>query len=101
MPRGGPLLASLCALLCSFQAGAEPRFSFETTPGKLPKDVVPSHYALRIEPGADRFDGEARIDIDVKRSVPAIVINAADLQFKSAKLSPGDIALTPAFDGQQ
>src|SRR5262249_28458354 len=41
------------------------------------------------------------IDIDVKRSVLAIVINAADLQFKSAKLSPGDITLTPAFDGQQ
>src|SRR5438445_13678031 len=31
-----------------FRSGAEPRFSFATTPGKLPKEVVPKHYALRI-----------------------------------------------------
>src|SRR5439155_523039 len=44
-----PALALAAALLfCAAAAGAEPRFSFHSTPGKLPKDVVPKHYALRI-----------------------------------------------------
>ena len=88
-------LALAAALLfCLAPASAEPRFSFATTPGKLPKDVVPKHYALRIVPAAtyDRFDGEALIDIDVARPVAAIVVNAAELSFKSVKLraSTGD-----------
>jgi aminopeptidase N len=94
-------IVSIIAALYAFHAGAEPRFSFETTPGKLPKDVVPSHYALRVEPGTDRFDGEVRIDIEVRRPVPAIVLNAAELDFKSVKLSPGDVALTAALDPKQ
>jgi hypothetical protein len=35
------------ALLAAGTALAEPRFSFQATPGKLPKDVVPAHYSLR------------------------------------------------------
>ena len=58
---------------------------------------------MRIEPGRDRFDGEVQIDIDVRRPVPAIVLNAAELTFKSVKLAGagGESALTPAFDSQQ
>ena len=100
-----PLALAAVLLLCLASASAEPRFSFATTPGKLPKDVVPRHYALRIVPAAtyDRFDAEAVIDIEVARPVPAIVINAAELSFKSAKLraSAGDeTSLTPSFDPQ-
>ncbi len=44
-----------------------------------------------------------QIDIDVKRPVPAIVLNAAELTFKSVKLAGAGVesALTPAFDSQQ
>ena len=82
------LVLAAALLFCLAPASAEPRFSFATTPGKLPKDVVPKHYALRIAPAAtyDRFDGEALIDIDVARPVAAIVVNAAELSFKSVKL---------------
>jgi hypothetical protein len=41
------LLLGVAAALCFAQASAEPRFSFATTPGKLPKDVVPKHYDSR------------------------------------------------------
>ncbi|HET7764455.1 MAG TPA: M1 family metallopeptidase [Burkholderiales bacterium] len=98
------LLAALAAAFSFGHALAEPRFSFSTTPGKLPKDVVPRHYALRITPGADAFEGEAVIDIDVARPVPAIVLNASDLRFKSARLSAGTGAeqpLAPTFDPKQ
>jgi aminopeptidase N len=69
-------------------AAAEPRFSFADTPGRLPKDVVPEHYALRIVPAAagDRFDAAADIDIEVRKPVAAIVLNAAALTFRSARL---------------
>src|SRR6267378_3996328 len=101
----GSLVLTAALLVCVGSASAEPRFSFATTPGKLPKDVVPKHYALRIVPTAtyDRFDAEALIDIEVARPVQAIVINAAELSFKSARLraSTGDEAsLTPSFDPQ-
>ena len=101
---GGSLaLAAALLLFCIAPAGAEPRFSFATTPGKLPKDVVPRHYALRIVPAPtyDRFDGEAVIDIEVARPVPVIVVNAAELSFKSVKLRAsggGETSLAPSVD---
>jgi hypothetical protein len=41
-------------LVCSMAlhgvtAIAQPRFAFDATPGVLPKDVVPSHYALTFD----------------------------------------------------
>jgi hypothetical protein len=44
--------ALLAALAC---AHAEPLFSFDATPGKLPKSAVPTHYAidLRLEVALD------------------------------------------------
>src|SRR5438445_12216550 len=44
----GSRILAVALLFCAAAAGAEPRFSFHSTPGKLPKEVVPKHYALRI-----------------------------------------------------
>ena len=102
--RSATLLLVAAAVLSPGHPRAEPRFSFAATPGKLPKDVVPSHYALRITPGTDRFEAEAGIDIDVKRPVQAIVLNASELTFKSVKLraAGGDEqTLAPSFDPRQ
>jgi aminopeptidase N len=66
--------------------------------------VVPSHYALRIAPGTDRFEGEAGIDLEVKRPVQAIVLNASELSFKSVKLRAADgneQMLAPSFDPKE
>jgi aminopeptidase N len=99
----GSLALAAALLMCLGPAAAEPRFSFAATPGKLPKDVVPRHYALRIIPATayDRFDAEALIDIEVARPVPAIVVNAAELTFKSVRLrasAGGETSLAPSFD---
>src|SRR6266705_3315366 len=103
---GDSLALAAALLFCFAPASAELRFSFATTPGQLPKEVVPKHYTLRIAPAAtyDRFDGEAIIDIEIARSVPAIVVNAAELSFKSVKLrsnTGGETILTPGFDPQR
>jgi aminopeptidase N len=88
-------------LLCAACAAAEPRFSFLATPGKLPKDVVPKHYALRIVPAAtqDRFTGTAQIDIDVAKPVAAIELNALELEFQKAQL--GAMSLAAKFDPER
>ncbi|HUL93516.1 MAG TPA: M1 family metallopeptidase [Burkholderiales bacterium] len=104
MQRPAVFLLFAAAVLSAGHAAGEPRFSFATTPGKLPKDVVPRHYALRIAPGADRFEAEAGIDIDVKAPVQAIVLNASELSFKSVKLraAGGDeLVLAPSVDPKQ
>lgn len=91
-------LALACATgILSPAQGSEPRFSFAGTPGRLPKDVMPEHYALRITPGpaGDRFDGEAEVDIEVRKPVAAIVLNAAELAFRSARLRDAAGAETP------
>ena len=36
----------LALLLLPGRAIAEPGYSFDTTPGKLPKTVIPVHYAI-------------------------------------------------------
>ncbi len=106
--RIGPALAVVAALAAGIfswtpAAAAGARYSFAATPGRLPKDVVPEHYALRIAPAAagDRFDGEADIEIEVRNPVAAIVLNAAELAFRSARLRDAagiDMALRWTLD---
>jgi aminopeptidase N len=57
-------------------------FDFDSTPGALSKQVVPSHYAieLNLDPAADRFGGSARIDVRVRAEVPSIVLHAHNLE---------------------
>src|SRR5258708_3469504 len=38
------VVATLALVAASGGAAAEPVYSFETTPGRLPKTVVPTHY---------------------------------------------------------
>ncbi len=80
-----PFLAASCLAVA-----AEGRFSFESTPGKLPKAVIPRHYALHLEPNLDKFTtrGNVEIDIEVKKPVREIVLNALDLEVTKATLSP-------------
>jgi aminopeptidase N len=70
---------------------AQPRFSFDATPGILPKDVVPSEYrlALDLDPAKADFGGVVDIAIAVRRRVDAIVVNAFELVAR-------DVALTGA-----
>src|SRR5216683_5830108 len=101
-----PALALAAALLfCAAAAGAEPRFSFQSTAGKLPKDVVPKHYALRIVPAAtrERFEGRAQIEIEVARPVAAIELNAVDLDFDRVRLysGAGPALLAAKFDRER
>ena len=64
------------------------RFDFDAAGGRLPKDVRPSLYrlVLDVDPARPSFTGTADIEIDVRRAVPAIVLNADRLQASRARL---------------
>lgn len=77
--------------LAATAAVAQPRFDFDRTPGTLPKTVLPSRYAitLDLDPAAERFSGQATITLQLRRTVPAIVLHAHTLQAGSATLRIG------------
>lgn len=98
------LVLILLALLASVAVTAHAaRFDFETTPGRLPKDVVPTLYRLAfdLDPAAEGFSGRAQIDVEVRRPVTSIVVNALQLRAESVRLRAadgGERALTVADD---
>ena len=74
----------------------EPRFSFENTPGKLPKDVRPIAYRVDLDltpelakiPAATgkpelAFTGKAQVEFEVLKTTDAITLNALDLTFNA------------------
>ena len=87
----------LIALALSCAHGAEPTFNLDTTPGKLPKDVLPLAYRIELDPDLNAiadatgrenigFSGTVQIDIEVRRPVDAIILNAADITFARATI---------------
>src|SRR5262245_5603575 len=94
------VLISLLILVANLSS-AQSRFTFDSTPGQLPKTVVPSHYALNIKPNLQTFtfDGSEVIDIEVRKPTNSIVLNAFEMKISSAALvgSKGQIA-SIAFD---
>lgn len=69
-------------------ASGEPLFSFAATPGRLPKTVVPIHYAidLRLDLDAASIAGSEVIDIEVKEPTDRLVLNALNMNVESAAL---------------
>ena len=67
---------------------AEEPFRFEAIPGKLPKQVVPTDYAVRIVPDIDRFvfTGTETIKLDVRAPVHQLVLNTLELKITRAGL---------------
>ncbi len=82
-------------------AFAESPFDFESTPGKLPKTVVPRHYTIRLEPDLDKLTthGLVTVDLEVLKPVSEIVLNALDLEVSRATLTgPKPMDLRPRID---
>ena len=73
-----------------------------TTPGKLPKDIVPRAYFIHLEPNTDSLvtAGSESIEVEVIKPTDRIVINAVDTEFSQARLSGSHRSeeLTPQID---
>lgn len=58
---------------------------------RLPQNVIPDHYALRIAPDLanETFTGEVTIDVAVKEPVDTITMHAAELQLRDVTVDVG------------
>ena len=67
---------------------AENPFSFKDTPGKLPKEVVPTDYSIRIVPNIEKltFSGTETVRLSVRKPVRQLVLNALELEISEASL---------------
>ena len=74
--------------IMSSALASEKPFSFKDTPGKLPKDVVPTDYAIRIVPDIDKltFAGTETVKLNVRRRVRQLVLNALELKIEAASI---------------
>jgi aminopeptidase N len=87
-PRNFAAMAAavMLALPISGIAVAEPIYSFDAAPGKLPKTVVPIHYAIELTPDLESLalPGVETIDIEVREPTARLTLNAINTAFTSA-----------------
>jgi aminopeptidase N len=83
----------LFALLTTMDA--ENPYEFASTPGKLPKQVVPLEYSVRIVPDLAKltFAGSEGIKVKATPTIRELVLNSAELEI--AKTSVDGIHLSP------
>jgi aminopeptidase N len=81
-------LALIALALTATGAAAESGYAFETTPGKLPKTVVPAHYAIELEPNLESLTlaGAEVVDIEVREPTARLVLNAVAMTLSSASI---------------
>ena len=102
---GAVLTAALMLLaLASGSASAESNYSFDSTPGKLPKTVIPVHYAIELTPDLDHLTiaGNEIVDIEVREPTARLTLNAVDMSFGAATIDDdaqrADVALDAATE---
>jgi aminopeptidase N len=100
--RLAPVVATMLvvALVAVNGAAAEPAFSFDTTPGKLPKTVVPIHYAIELKPNLENLTlaGSEVVDIEVREPTARLVLNAENMTLSSATIDDGAQSARIALD---
>jgi aminopeptidase N len=81
-------LAAVFSIIVPAIMSAEKPFSFNETPGKLPKQVVPTDYSIRIVPNIDKFifTGTETVKLNVRNPVHQLVLNALELKIEAASL---------------
>ena len=92
-----PLLAFLVLFLIrSLVAAVEKPFNFNETPGKLPKEVVPADYAIRIVPNLDNFTfvGNETVKVNVRSPVRELVLNGLELKIEAASVDGKELPLS-------
>jgi aminopeptidase N len=87
------VLAATLVLILAISGGAvaESGFSFDATPGKLPKTVVPVHYAIELTPDLKQLtlDGSEVVDIEVREPTARFTLNALNMTLDNAVIDDG------------
>jgi aminopeptidase N len=82
--RPSARLAGAAAIVLMFAAPA-------LVAQRLPTNVRPDHYTLRLTPDIDKatFSGEETIDVTLARPAESITLNAVEVQFQSVTANTG------------
>src|SRR6266511_2855960 len=92
-----PFVAFLVLFLIkSLVAAVEKPFNFNETPGKLPKEVVPTEYAIRIVPNLDNFTfaGSESVKLNVRSPVHQLLLNGLELKIEAASVDDKELPLS-------
>jgi len=78
----------LLSIILPTSVTAEKPFNFESTPGKLPKQVVPTEYSIRIIPDLEKlmFTGNETVKLNGHAPVRELVLNALELEITRASV---------------
>jgi aminopeptidase N len=79
--------------IVSSAPASEKPFSFKETPGKLPKEVVPTAYSVRIVPDIDKltFAGTETVKLNVRSPVRQLMLNALELKIEAASIDDKEL----------
>src|SRR6185312_11777897 len=94
--------AGLAIMLWASAAPAEPLYPFDSSPGKLPKSVVPSRYAITLTPDLQKLTiaGSETVDIEVGEPVARVVLNAVDIAIDEAGIDDNAQRAEISFDSR-
>ena len=83
-----PCSVWLLSIILPTPVTAEKPFNFESTPGKLPKQIVPTEYSIRIIPDLEKltFTGSETVKLNVHAAVREVVLNALELEITRASV---------------
>lgn len=81
-------------------AQAEQTFSFDNTPGKLPKTVIPVSYTIELMPDLTSLalPGVETIDVDVRELTAQVTLSAIDMTFGDTVIDDGAQHAAVAID---
>ncbi len=84
--------------ISQIQAAPAKQFAAQLVPSQLPRNAVPTHYAITVTPDAEklRYDGKVRIEFQLKSASKTITLNAADIEFRAVSVAAGRAAAMPA-----
>jgi len=76
------------SLMATTTLTAEKPFDFTSAPGKLPKNVVPEEYAIRITPDLEKktFSGSETIKVTAREPVKQVMLNALEIKIGKATI---------------
>ncbi|GJJ00155.1 aminopeptidase [Duganella rhizosphaerae] len=77
--------------LAPLAVAAAPSAKVTKVTTQLPRNAVPTHYAVSLTPDAanSSFSASVTIALDIKQASNSITLNAADLKFSAAAISAG------------
>jgi aminopeptidase N len=100
------LRALACTLILSAALGARAQqpFNFASTPGQLPKEVVPAAYRIELVADLQRlsFSGTEQVDVSVTAPTATVTLNAAELTIShAALLGAAGASATVSYDAKK